>query len=164
MGLVIGAPSEEVSGKTRAGAVYLKVRGQAEMTRLVRPAVIGGSQFGSGLDASGDFLGIRGKRTSSLPAAYVSRSEPSKVHSLATSHGGKPTNVFAVPGVLLVKTSSQIAWFKRQSLMPFTAAAERIFRRYMPRDTARSVQCAKANRDKRLRAYFALWMVKFNGE
>ena len=33
--LVIGAPGESVSGKRYAGAVYLKVRGQAKMTRLV---------------------------------------------------------------------------------------------------------------------------------
>ena len=35
--LVISAPWEKVSGKSQAGAVYLKVRGQAKMTRLVSP-------------------------------------------------------------------------------------------------------------------------------
>merc|ERR1711871_74966 len=99
-----------------------------------------------------------------LPAAYVSRSEPSKVHSLATASGGTPEKVFAVRGALLVKTHSHLVWFKKQTLMPFTVAARHIFRRHVQRDTARSVRCAKANKDKRLRAYFARWMVKPYGE
>merc|ERR1719487_352944 len=124
------------------------------MMRLVSPTPTSGASFGIRVHVSDEFLAITG--SGQLPAAYVSRSDPSKVHSLATANGGVPRKIFAFQGALLVETGSQLVWFKRQRLMPFKVATLHIFQHHVQSD---SVRCAKANRDKNLRAYFARWTV-----
>merc|ERR1712196_308280 len=89
--LVISVPGEQVSGKTSAGVVYLKFRGQSKMTRLVSPTPMDSARFGDKITLWGNdmlVISVLLEQVSGKPSAgavYLKFRGQSKMTRLVSS-------------------------------------------------------------------------------